>query len=371
MERFIALRNSGWFAGSTTFALGGDLRTFHTAAWLAVNGRGDIIYEPALFQAALGPDAAAYGPMGNPPPLIALMAPLGWLSFESAWFVLAAVSIGAVAIAFLLMGRRRWLIAAVASLLFAPVYYAITFGQLSALWLLTVAGIYYLLRKDRILGAGVVGGLLVMKPQLAIGLAIWWLVDWRRYWRAVLGAVGSAAALLGMSYIILPETWASYSESLSVFVSMRDIAATQWAQFSVWSFWDLLLPGGGATATVLGAASSLGVAIVSVFMLRRCRGNLRASMSIAVLATVLGAPHLVAYDWTLLLVPAVLLWELAGDQRDRFVLSAAAVVAAGAWGVALSNAMLDAGNFAIQIAPLVLLVAVAIQLNNAVSRAEP
>jgi len=353
IERLVAIPTSGWFAGATTFGIGGDFATFHAAAALVVTGRGDVIYEPAVFQSILRPELGVYGPFGNPPPLALLLSPLGHLSFETAWFVWSAVAVIGIGVAACLLGSKHPLIFIAWSLLLPPVYYALTFGQLSVLWLVILSGTYQLLKRGHFIAGGAVAGLLVMKPTLAVGLAVWWLVRWRKYRLAVVSALGTALIALGASYVIYPAIWTNYWDSVSAFVSLRDVVETQWAQFSLWSFWDLLIPGARLLTTVLGLISAVALLAIAVWQLRRSE-SLDGSMIIAVVLTLLVVPHLLAYDWTLLLIPGVLLLE---SKRDEPALFAAGfiVISAAAWSLVLTNWMLDVGGFAFQMAPLALL----------------
>jgi hypothetical protein len=82
--------------------------------------------------------------------------------------------------------------------------------------------------------------------------------------------------------------------------------------------------------------------------------RLDAAFSGAVLLTMLAAPYLIAYDWTLLIIPGVLSWKRI-DRRERLAPAMVIVAIASAWSTALVNLMLDSGDVALQVAPLVLL----------------
>lgn len=367
LERVVALPARGWFSGRTTVAIGGDFLTFHTAANLVATGRGDIIYDPALFQSVLGPEYA-YGPFGNPPPFLLVFAPLGRLPFEPAWLIWTGVSLVGLAVALKALGVRRWLAGAAAALLFPPVYFALTFGQPSVLWLLIMVAVYVLLKRGQSVAGGAVAGLLIMKPPLAVGFAIWWLVDWRRYRSAVAAAFGTAGASLAISYAVFAETWTGYWGSVDAFLRQRGSPVNLWAHFSAWSFWDLLMPDFRLIASVLGAASTIAIVAVGVRLLRS-GPKLEVAMSISVLLTVLGAPHLLAYDWTLLLIPGVLLWKASSAGESRH-LAYSAVVAASGWSVIWTIELIRDHHPAIQVAPLVLLLAILNQRGALIDHAD-
>jgi hypothetical protein len=351
IERLIRAPRSGWFSADGVFPIGGDLRTLFAAAHLAVHHAGNVIYNAAEFRhvyAGLGD----YGPFANPPPLLVAIAPLGWLSFETAWWVLAALSLVGIAFGLSLIGARRPVLGAVAALLFPPVYFAITFGQVSVLWFVVFAGVYRLLRERRKIAAGAVAGLMIMKPTLALGLAVWWLLDWRRYRVVVTSAVVAAATYLGLSYLIFPSVWTRYTSSVGELLADPGSPFRQWAQFSLWSSWRIAFPDSAIVASVVGLVA-LGIGIIVLVPRLRRAADLDASFVLAIIVTVLLTPYVIAYDWMLLLLAGVIVWRRA--ESTSLDIGISVLVLISGFSTVLAIAMIDRFGFAIQIAPLALL----------------
>jgi hypothetical protein len=89
-----------------------------------------------------------------------------------------------------------------------------------------------------------------------------------------------------------------------------------WNLHTVWGFWRLLLPGAPAWADALyWLGVVLGVAGFLIFW-RRHRDRSDFSFAAAICVTLWITPHAMIYDWTLLLIPAVLLWQELPERRN-------------------------------------------------------
>ena len=353
LQRLVAIPSSGWFTPGRPFALGNDLRTFRLAAYLVTHGGGGSVYDPSAFRALAGASPTG-GYIANPPPFLALIAPLGWLPFEAAWWIVAGLSVVGLVFGLRLLGVTRPVLTAAALLAFPPVYFTITYGQMTILWFVVLAGTYRLLDEDRQVSAGIVAGLMVMKPTLAFGLLLWWVIDWRRFRVAALAAATSAAGYLGLSFLIVPTVWRGFIGSFTELFFAPGYALRQWAQFSLWSTWRIVFPGRPALASVAGILSVVTVLVIIIPLLRRTT-DLHTGFSVALLLTMLASPYVIAYDWSLLIIPAVLLWRRSPVYRSRLEPGFLAIAIASAWSTVIVIAMLDRYGFALQPAPFVLL----------------
>jgi hypothetical protein len=213
-------------------------------------------------------------------------------------------------------------------LCFYPVFAAVSFGQNSLFSLALLALTFALLRRDRPFAAGLVAGLLLYKPQLLLGVGLVWLADRRRGWRALLGLAATGAVLAGLSVWLLPEATRAYFDSLGQIVGMQDRLALP-QNYSTQGFWMLLLPGHDALAQALSRGCSLlGVAVLAAFW-RRAHGEAAVPFAVAVLLTPLLSPYAMLYDWSVLLVPATLLWLYVPEGRPRWLVLFALLGAVG------------------------------------------
>jgi Glycosyltransferase family 87 len=229
----------------------------------------------------------------NEPPLMTLLAaPFAGLRISSAVNVWEAVlSVALAACAFLLWRRRNglphWLVAAVvAALLLNEIANTeFSLAQNDALLLLAALVALDMLSRHRDIAAGVLLGLVALKPQL-IFLAVIALVIHQR-WRVVAVCAATVAAIGALSVLMVGP-----SCSLQWLGS-----ATKLGEFQI----GIGLPGtlarwtGSTTAAVIGF---LILAIIAVVVLIRIRRRVDTPLLAAVavaLAVVIGL-HTLAYD---------------------------------------------------------------------------
>ena len=103
-----------------------------------------------------------------------------------------------------LVGVRRWPIGVALILLSLPGWLAVRLGQLAFWWILILAVVLFLLRCDRQVSAGVVASILVLKPQLAVAVALWWLISHRRHRRALIALLSASVAITIVSFSLTP-----------------------------------------------------------------------------------------------------------------------------------------------------------------------
>src|SRR5205814_2123097 len=81
----------------------------------------------------------------------------------------------------------------------------VSFAQNTPLSLAVFAAVYRLTTDRRPFAAGLVAGLLWFKPQLLLGLFVWWALTPRRSWRCWAGVAVTGAVLAAVSWLALPE----------------------------------------------------------------------------------------------------------------------------------------------------------------------
>ncbi|MFK7801282.1 MAG: glycosyltransferase family 87 protein [Anaerolineae bacterium] len=202
------------------------------------------------------------------------------------------------------------------ALTFVPVFSAISFGQNAFVSLFLLTAVYALWTRDKRWVAGFLLAFLLYKPQLVLGVGFLWLLNWRKDWQALGGFAIGVMFLAGLMGILMPEATAAY------FVFSRDVLPNlaEWGKFPVWhmhhprGFLQLLLP--ATVADVLWVGSSL-FGVWLFWRLWQREENHVEQQSFwfagAILLTLWTTPHAMIYDWTLLLLPAVLLWQARPD----------------------------------------------------------
>jgi alpha-1,2-mannosyltransferase len=204
------------------------------------------------------------------------------------------------------------------SLTFFPVFGVISFGQNSLLSLGIFAGVYRLLAGDRRLLAGLAAGLLWFKPQLLIGLFIWWGLAPRKYARCWIGVAVTGAILAAISWIALPE--ASWAFVASLQANLQYGGERGWNKESPRAFWSLLLPGAGPgliwALTLVLVVPMIGAA---AWLCRRTGAAVAVMFPVAVFLSLWVSPHVLVYEWSLLIAAALVLWERFPERRDAWL----------------------------------------------------
>jgi hypothetical protein len=303
------------FMQPNDFYLGSDFVNYWMGGRLALLGRLDALYDIAAYNLLLQEWFSPVIRMMNfsyPPHALLLLAVFGALPYFAAlilWSVLGAI--GFVAIA---LGRRpvstEW--GLVAALVLAPVLWVnVVFGQMG-LWLaILFIGALRALPTRPVL-AGILAGVLTIKPQLGLLLPLLMLATGA--WRAIGAAIVTALAMVALSiaafgtapwHVYLTETmpfqW-QFIEQMTGFYSFQMITPYTALYF-------LGVP--AQAALTVQVAISLAIALTTLLV---ARSDAPWPLKCAVVAfgSVLMVPYVLAYD---LAAPyAALIWHLIHDH---------------------------------------------------------
>jgi Glycosyltransferase family 87 len=300
---------------------GPDFLQFYTMGSLVRTGQTAALYDMEAFhraQVALVAESAPelYPPV-YPPHAALLFSPFSRLSFRPAMFLWSLVTV----VIFGAIVRSAWRpVAAVlpdslfvfaAAAAFPPFWSLVLHGQVTILILTALWAGWMALERQRPLLAGMAFGLLLVKPQFAIPIAV--VVLACREWRMLGGALlsigiqaGIAVSLLGWSvlkaYVAFMPVMLKHADLLEAKPyqshSLRALTrlAPDWIGLPVWALLS---------------------AIVLVYVVNAWKSNapLRVRLGVVILASVLVNPHLIVYDAAVLVLP--LLWFGAYVQERR------------------------------------------------------
>jgi hypothetical protein len=254
-----------------------------------------------------------------PPQVSMLFAPLAILSYGRAliiWLLFSATLYGCCCYAIFKtcpnLRDEGWTVFLLA-VGFPGFFHLIAWGQSSALALACFTAAFLFMRGNRHFWTGVALGCLIFKPQLGLAAAaIFVLVG---AWKAVIGAILSAAAQLTMGVIYYGDK--TLRQWIHVLLHVREVLPLlepkPYQTHSLRTFWTMLIPWPSVAFSlyVVSAAVVIGVAVA---LWRKNRNSpLALRYSALLLATVLISPHLTIYD-LVILAPAFLLladWLLA------------------------------------------------------------
>jgi hypothetical protein len=295
--------------------IGTDYLQFHAAGVTVRHGDSDILYD-FPYQAELerqiaGPELVSFHAFITPPFFAYVFVPFSYLPYPISFAIWSILSLLCLYLSFLLLKTPRPAKSFLWSLTFFPVFAAISFGQNSLLSLFLMCVIYLLWRKRALLLAGLICSLLLFKPQLVLGIGLLWLLEWRKDWRALLGLANGGIGLVIISFAFMPQASMAYLDFARGSLS----SMLTWEQFPIWhahtwrAFWFLLLPNQLSLSEIIYLLFSLLGTVFFVTLWKKYRGNATLAFSSAIWLTLWVSPHAMIYDWTLILIPAVLLWD--------------------------------------------------------------
>jgi hypothetical protein len=338
---FVSLALGGWAHDRAGHRVGADHVQYFVVGALVNEGTPELVYDGETMahrQKAIGGEGwKGYLPFRYPPFYSLVFAPTSRLSYEASFLIWTAIALACLVVSgqFLGVEWRHWLLW---SLCFYPVFAAVSFGQNSLVSLFLISATAALWLRDRPLLAGLVAGLLAFKPPLAVGIGLLWVCDIRRSWRALVGMAVTGTVLAAVAWVLVPEASRAYLESIRGGMPADPDRMALAPLYSSQAFWQLLLPGVEWLARLLSLATSVAGLIVFVFLWRRFAHRPAMAFGLAVLMTGWLSPYLMVYDWSILLVPAVLLGR--DMPRDRWLALAALL-----WLAALLSGPLVRGQF--------------------------
>ena len=312
---------------------GTDFLHFYTLGTLAMQGRGDLLYDmraQADLAHKLVPQApnSLYVPLYGPQVSL-FFVPFARLSY--AWALAAWLALNVLIFAFCCyaiwkrcpeLQPYRWTVLILA-IAFPGFFHLLAWGQTSGLALLCFTLAYLALQGKQRLLAGLAIGFLIFKPQLGLAAAIVFI--FAREWKLIAGAVVAASVQLVAAWMHYgTEVMSTHIHALTHVENVASLLEPRLYQtHSLRSFWSLLLPW-PHLAFALYIFTGLGVLVLTV----RCwqtGAPLAVRYSALLFATVLVSPHLTVYD-LVILAPAFLLlsdWKLGhGKQPVAPLLSA-------------------------------------------------
>lgn len=387
----IASPNFRWSPNKGENPYGSDFLQDWTAANMIASGQTRHLYNLPQFDAwQHDPErtgfrwaAEAYYPPVYPPPYYLLVSPLGLLPYRVAAVVWLAAMLGCLVAACIVIEccRRRplalpvprramssgqaassrqasgpasvWL--AVGVLLFPPVLLSLSMGQKGPVWLLLWGISWGLLHQRREFAAGLVFGLLSLKPTLFFLFPL--LMAYHSRWRFVLAAGLSWCSLWLAAAAVMPgQVWPEFLQVAAGTGSYSQHAGYQWA-------WSCTLRSLAQGLPPLAGSvwwGSLVLSLPAVYVLGcLARPPVAAGhpfdpaeprfIALAILGTCLFSPHFYAYDLMLLLLPIWLLWHTHRGQ---------AVVLIGCVWIGMSVSQLCLDTAGLSVMPLALLAAV-------------
>lgn len=297
-----------------------DFTAMYAAGRCVLSGLGSRIYDQQV-QARLQQQFASQvknrlGPLPftHPPFEAALFAPLGLVSYTTAYWLWNAFSLLAL-LAFLYLLRphlpalRGWskALPVLAGLAFFPVFVCLLQGQDSLLLLLLLGLAFVALKRGREFLAGVCLALALFRFQLVLPLLAVLLL--RRKWKVLPGFAAVAAALAGVSAAVVgwQQTW-NYPRTVLQLSRAQAAGAMNPTNMPNLRGIVSALAGEGNAAHLLVAVISLALLGWAAWQWTSdpAKPGFDLSFALAVVVAIMASFHLMAHDLSLLLLPLLL-----------------------------------------------------------------
>jgi hypothetical protein len=284
--------------------IGYDFMAYWSAARLALAGQLATAFDEATLaavqHAAVPSSPDIVFPWHYPPIFMLPLAPLGFLPYP----VALAVFVGATAVLWAALVRRvlpdasAWIVAAA-----APAGLINLLDGQNAFLTVALAGFALLWLDRRPIAAGVLIGLLAIKPHLAVLFPIALLAEAR--WRTIAAAAVTGLGLAAASLVAFGwDSWAAFLHHLPVTQAMAEQGAVPWGTMPSGYVFALSLGLPVRAAWVLQSAAALFAACCVWRAWRNPAAAFEAKAATLAAGSLLVSPYLFYYDllWAVLAI---------------------------------------------------------------------
>ena len=302
-----------------------DFRILHLGGRLIKDGRPEEAYSADLFREAWVADPTLDGIPAelevfiSTPPFALAMRPFSYFSSDVGLALWLALGIIALFAAIRLLRLPLWF--ALVGLALPMGATNVFLGQTGFFALLWVATIWRLCAEDRPAAAGLVAGLAVLKPTLLLGVAIWWLIDWRRWQRALLSAAAVGSAIMVPTLFNGFEHYRLFQDALEAYGDNSGFNQPTIMEFVNRALGTTIGSHPAATATYLLVGVGLMVAAQ-----RQWPDQPDVLCGAAVIVSVLVSPHLLIYDTVILFIPFAVARHRGATTKTQDLLVALVVI---------------------------------------------
>lgn len=264
----------------------------------------------------------------SPPHVALLYTPLALVSFNTAALIWTLFSIVCIVISVRLLEpfaprlfREHRLTTILVLVSTFPIFELLGAGQQSALTMLLMVGGIRLILADHQGWAGVVFALGAIKPQLFI--IVPFVLIALRLWKALAAGALTGIATLAVTYFVFgPEVFRAWLDAIASPAYAELVQVDQaWKMIGLPAFLVTLAPPAWASSVAsIGTVVTLAVLALGIWTIFRWaqRGvDPQAMWSFGLIVTILASPHLVLYDLTLVLLPALYLAEHVNTRATR------------------------------------------------------
>lgn len=335
---------------------GADFICYYATGKIILMGKITELYSLDLMnsvqQSIYQSTSPGFYPFLYPPQYALFVVPFSLLPYTIAYLLWIFLGILSLWISIRCIRIQKPLHLFLFSLTWFPVFTVVSFGLNSFFSLLIFCLTYFFWSKNKNLFAGLIFSIVLFKPQFLVFIGILWLLDWRKSWKALLGLGFGVLFQIGFLFAFFPQLTLTYIEFAKTiipkFMFIKEFPI--WNSFSVLAFWRALLPNHADLSQFLFLLCSV---LISVFLWKiwvKFKSDRALTFSTAVLWLVCCIPYIFVYDWILLLIPAIILWNHLREFRSTWRVVFAILWIAGLISSPLAYLQLKILPFAVQIA---------------------
>jgi Glycosyltransferase family 87 len=277
------------------YAVRNDFRLAYAAATLGIKSGYNHLYDLGAQRSAIEGLGSGFNPQPfiSPPPLAWFVTPLLLLPFTAALIIWTLLLLAALVWTwYLLAPPGKWVRPAHLALLLGvfPVAFGVMVGQPGPWVAAALATVWWLMRKDHPVWAGLVLGLIVLKPQLAVMVPACLLVSGHA---RTFGAWLVATLLIGLVALALlgPDGLARYRDVL---------AQTQTPAWDITRRYSISGPLGLGPVLTVTQAVVVGFALFAAW--RHRREGPEIPIAAGIVGSLLFTPYLGFQDFLMLVV---------------------------------------------------------------------
>lgn len=276
----------------------------------------DFNVQREIEEVVAGQELEGFHAFITPPFAAWLFAPLAILPYGLSYAAFCLFMLLLLWLSLRLLDNHFRPISIIWALSWFPVFANFSFGQNGIVSLFILCLTYALWARGKHLYSGIVFSLMLYKPQLATGVILLWLLDYRRSWKSLAGFAVGAASLAGLSYVFMPQATQDYLVVVQKILPTID----DWEGFPHWHSYTLrtfffLISRNGTLSSLAALSISTAAVFYFIKLWKINRDEPALMFAAAVCLTIFAAPHALVYDWTILLLPAIVLWNEHPQMR--------------------------------------------------------
>jgi hypothetical protein len=329
--------------------IGTDFLAFYTGGEIISRGQSanlyNLLYQHEVQQSIVGgewPDLDLYV---NPPFYAWLFVPFAQLPYPVSALLWMGLGLVAIGFGIRCLGVNQPIRTLIWCLTFFPIFAGVSFGQNAPLSLALFCFTYSLWRRERRFAAGLVSSLMLYKPQLLIGLGLLWLLEWRRERNSLAGLALGGSMLALMSFSLTPQASLGYIRNSRFLLS----DFPPWHAYATRTFWLNLLPNVPVLPHMLYLLCVVIGLCVFIRFWQQKRDNKELLFGSAICLNLWITPHVMVYDWSMLIIPALILWYQHPGEHTWLIKIYALVWLAAFLSGPLTMAQLKLLPFSVQI----------------------